>query len=40
MEEEVSVETPTVPCWEINVAAYSITPASPVLLLQAALMYH
>ncbi len=40
MEEEVSSETPVVPCWEINVPAYSITPASPILLLQAALMYH
>lgn len=40
MEEEVGSETPAVPCWEINVPAYSITLASPILLLQAALMYH
>lgn len=36
----VSRETLAVSCWEINVPAYSITPASSTLLLQAALMYH
>ena len=40
MEDQVGRDTPAVPCWEINVPVYSITPASRFLLLQPALMYH